>query len=291
MERAQYEWFRSRLPAYAYGLLPTDESERLELLIAEHPFLREEVGHLMSQRVPPDAADGHIPNAVLARWRRARRLLTGLERDAVRKHLKVCSRCQNKLRFLGEEPDLTDSPRDDRSQLAEAAMDSRAWRRRKSAVHGKHGYGGLAGVVRAPLGRLALAGWAAAAVAAFLLIGPLLEERRGVEHYRLVPISVTSTRGGGPHGDPTYEIDASGAGLAIVLTLPEAPHGAEGEMWVTDPTETEVLRTNGVVSDFTYPRTVLLKGGAGGLTTGRYKVLARVEGVKYEHSFVLKRSQ
>ena len=98
-----HEWTGRRLVAYGSGLL--DESETLD--VEQHLRSCTECRTRLSAIKPPAGSDpGHLPASLVATWPRSNRLLVGIERDLVARHLHTCELCRASLEFAGHAPML-----------------------------------------------------------------------------------------------------------------------------------------------------------------------------------------
>ena len=165
-----HEWAVHQLTAYSIGMLPEEQTLRLEEHLSDCGDCRARLAPLKSG----SAADaGHLPASLVATWPRATRLLSGLERSLVESHLRSCEACRATLAFAGHEPEL--SPESQRVPVRPAPSPAR---------RGAWGWAlGLSGV--------------AAAAAWLLVVRPALAPRDARTSATMAPLTQrTSERGG-----------------------------------------------------------------------------------------------
>jgi len=96
-----HDWAARRLLAYSVGLLPGDQMLDLEQHLRSCTECR---ARLASLRPTAGAEAGHLPASLVATWPRSSRLLAGLERELVARHLHDCESCRASLVFAGHDP-------------------------------------------------------------------------------------------------------------------------------------------------------------------------------------------
>lgn len=188
-----HRWVHRRLAAFRLGLLTDAEAarvrEHLESCEGCREFATDDGGEEAAT-----AADGHIPATLIARWDRAGRELSGLERELVRRHLERCAECREDLATLGqpavlEAHDPAPEPRRPPARLVlrPARGLSERWR-----------------------GRL-LAGWATLATAvALVLLVPVLRQPMPLMRLRETP-------------EPAAPAVIAAPALTLSLAVAEAP--------------------------------------------------------------------
>jgi len=102
-----HDWAARRLLAYSVGLLPGDQMLDLEQHLRSCTECR---ARLASLRPPAGAEAGHLPASLVATWPRSSRLLAGLERELVARHLHDCESCRASLVFAGHDPAFAAPP-------------------------------------------------------------------------------------------------------------------------------------------------------------------------------------
>lgn len=108
--RADHDKLRKRLPLFDAGLLTEEEETELLEHARDCDVCREILETLQADSPDGDAADGHIPSALLARWDRVRVAVHGLERELLARHLARCDSCRRELALLGHDPALESVP-------------------------------------------------------------------------------------------------------------------------------------------------------------------------------------
>ena len=102
-----HEWAVRQLSAYSIGMLPEEQTLRLEEHLRDCGDCRARLAPL--KRLSPADA-GHLPASLIATWPRASRLLIGLERALVESHLRSCESCRATLAFAGHAAVLSPGP-------------------------------------------------------------------------------------------------------------------------------------------------------------------------------------
>jgi len=102
-----HDWAARRLLAYSVGLLAGDQMLDLEQHLRSCTECR---ARLASLRPPAGAEPGHLPASLVATWPRSSRLLAGLERELVARHLHACELCRASLEFAGHDPAFAAPP-------------------------------------------------------------------------------------------------------------------------------------------------------------------------------------
>ena len=102
-----HDWAVRQLTAYSVGMLPEQQTLRLEEHLGDCSDCRARLASLKSLS-PADV--GHLPASLIATWPRATRLLSGIERGLVESHLRSCDGCRATLAFAGHEPVLSSEP-------------------------------------------------------------------------------------------------------------------------------------------------------------------------------------
>ena len=102
-----HDWAVRQLTAYSVGMLPEEQTLRLEEHLGDCNDCRARLASLKSLS-PADV--GHLPASLIATWPRATRLLSGVERGLVESHLRSCDGCRATLAFAGHEPVLSSEP-------------------------------------------------------------------------------------------------------------------------------------------------------------------------------------
>jgi hypothetical protein len=105
----EHRWIRERFLGYALGTLEDASRSRSETHLASCADCREQYGEFCGELGMKTATHGHLPAAMIARWDRAHRELSGLERDAVRLHLQHCASCQEDMKLVGQNASSTSS--------------------------------------------------------------------------------------------------------------------------------------------------------------------------------------
>jgi hypothetical protein len=102
-----HDWAVDQLTAYSIGMLPEEQTLRLEEHLRECGDCRARLSPIKRES---RADAGHFPASLIATWPRATRLLAGLERDLVESHLRSCDACRATLAFAGHDPVLASGP-------------------------------------------------------------------------------------------------------------------------------------------------------------------------------------
>ena len=102
-----HDWAVRQLTAYSIGMLPEEQTLRLEDHLGDCNDCRSRLASLKSLS-PADV--GHLPASLIATWPRATKLLSGAERGLVESHLRSCDGCRATLAFAGHEPELSSEP-------------------------------------------------------------------------------------------------------------------------------------------------------------------------------------
>ena len=105
-----HDALRKRIPLFDAGLLTEEEERELLVHARDCDVCREVLEALQADAGDGDAADGHIPSALLARWDRVSGAVHGLERELLARHLARCDSCRRELELLGHEPTLESTP-------------------------------------------------------------------------------------------------------------------------------------------------------------------------------------
>ena len=295
-------WFRRRLPAYVGGLL----SELEERRFVEHRAQCEDCRRAFDEFTASDEIvlterGVHIPAPMLARWARAQRALTGVERSMVRAHLDRCEECRADLQSLGQTAELefipaleaapgespgTAPPGDDLA--SGAARVAEPVREAAARVHRGPGRRWVPWLV---------GGWATAATATLLVVvlapggprPPALESR---------PTAGAAMIGSRPAPTPRYVLDVLATAGALQgtlrgpdqetttirigpearfvhLTLPEAflPDTTTLDLRILGPDASTLLEIRRRNEDFFHHRTLLFGSPDTALVPGSYRVI------------------
>src|SRR5690242_16793653 len=97
----EHAWALERLTAFSIGMLPEDDTLRLEEHLAGCDGCR---ARLAALRPVPGADAAHLPASLIATWERTARLLGESERGLIASHLEACAACRAALAFAGHEP-------------------------------------------------------------------------------------------------------------------------------------------------------------------------------------------
>ena len=98
-----HEWTARRLLAYGAGIL----TEGVTLELEQHLRSCTECRTRLAAIRPPAGSDPrHLPASLVATWPRSSRLLVGIERELVVRHLHQCELCRASLEFAGHPPVL-----------------------------------------------------------------------------------------------------------------------------------------------------------------------------------------
>ena len=98
-----HDWALERLSAFSIGMLPEDETLRLEEHILTCDACR---ARLAAVRTSPGTDASHLPASLIATWARSAKLLGDAERNLIESHLEACAACRATLVFAGHEPVL-----------------------------------------------------------------------------------------------------------------------------------------------------------------------------------------
>lgn len=101
----EHVWCRERLLTHVLGLLDEQTESRIERHLASCPNCPSDLAQLQELRGDAGEASadrGHIPAAMIARWDRTSKLLSGAEGELVRQHLERCPSCRNDIETLGQ---------------------------------------------------------------------------------------------------------------------------------------------------------------------------------------------
>lgn len=98
-----HDWALERLSAFSIGMLPEDDTLRLEEHILTCDACRE---RLAAVRPSPGSDASHLPASLIATWARSTKVLGDAERRLIESHLEACDACRATLVFAGHEPVL-----------------------------------------------------------------------------------------------------------------------------------------------------------------------------------------